>query len=187
MRILVAYASRHGATAGIAQRIADRLSESGLDAESLEVKEVRDIAGYDAFVIGSAAYMFHWLKEATSFVRRHISVIADRPVWLFSSGPVGKDLVDKEGNDVLETSRPKEYAEFEPTLHPRDMHVFFGALDPDAPPKGMAERLFRMMPASKGALPVGDFRDWEAINTWADGIGAALKTPSPANQPVQET
>lgn len=187
MRVLVAYASRHGATEGIARRIATRLTDSGLEAESVDVKEARDVEGYDAFVIGSAAYTFHWLKEATAFVRHHRSVMAKRPVWLFSSGPVGTDMFDKDGNDVLETSRPKEFAEFGPALQPRDMHVFFGAWDPEASPKGMAERLFRMMPVSKEVLPAGDFRDWDAIDAWANEIAAALTTSSPPGRATPET
>jgi len=63
MHILVAYASRHGATQGIAERIAETLRSAGLDAEALPVASVKSVAGYDAFVIGSAAYMFRWLKE----------------------------------------------------------------------------------------------------------------------------
>ena len=177
MRVLVAYASRHGATAGIAERLADRMRERGMDAVALEVNAVRNVEEYDAFVIGSAAYMFHWLKEATSFVKRNRSVIANHPVWLFSSGPLGAELVDKEGNDVLEESRPKEFAELVPLVQPRDARVFFGAWDPDVPAKGMAERLFRKMPGSREVLPVGDFRDWDVINAWADEIAAALETP----------
>lgn len=174
MRILVAYASRHGSTAGIADRIAARLKEKGLEVDTLDVEEVTDILHYDAFVIGSAAYMYHWMKEATSFVKRHISLLTKRPLWLFSSGPLGTDMVDDEGNDILEASRPKEFEEMEKTLDPMDTKVFFGAWDPDAPPKSMAERLMKMLPVSRDALPVGDFRDWEEIDSWADQIAAEL-------------
>lgn len=174
MKVLVAYASRHGATAGIAERIAARMREKGVEARALEVGGVDDVAGYDAYVVGSAAYMFRWLKEATSFVEKHRDLLASRPTWLFSSGPLGTDLVDDEGNDVLESSRPREFDELHDLLSPRDEHVFFGAWDPDAPPKGMAERMFRLMPVSREVLPVGDFRDWEAIDSWADEIVAAL-------------
>lgn len=175
MEVLVAYASRHGATAGIAERIGSRIAEHGLGAECCEVDEVRDVGRYDAYVIGSAAYMFHWLKEATSFAKKNREILGARPVWLFSSGPVGTDLVDEEGNDVLESSRPKEFDELHEMLRPEDEHVFFGAWDPDAPPKGMAERMFRMMPVSKEVLPAGDFRDWDAIDAWADEIVTALR------------
>jgi menaquinone-dependent protoporphyrinogen oxidase len=107
MKVLVTYASRHGATAGIAERIAAGLRSAGLPTDLSPVTDVDDVTAYDAFVIGGAAYMFHWLKDATAFVKRHRARLADRPVWLFSSGPLGTDLVDKEGRDVLETGRQR--------------------------------------------------------------------------------
>ncbi len=112
MEILVAYATRHGATRGIAERIAQRLTAAGLTAEARPAAEVRDAARYDAFVVGGAAYMFHWLGDATTFVKRNATLLAERPTWLFSSGPIGTDTVDKDGRDVLETTVPKEFAGF---------------------------------------------------------------------------
>jgi menaquinone-dependent protoporphyrinogen oxidase len=138
---------------------------------------------YDAFVIGSAAYNHHWLKEATGFVRRHRALLASRPVWLFSSGPVGTETVDAKGRDALEVAEPQEFAEFAGAIHPRDQRVFFGAYDPDAEPIGLLERLgarFTQMPAIREALPAGDFRDWPAIEAWADGIGRQLQEVGPA-------
>ena len=106
MSVLIAYATRHGATRGIAERIAERLRVAGLDAEARPVAGVRDAKRYDAFVVGGAAYMFHWLGAATSFVERNRQLLAERPTWLFSSGPIGTDLVDKDGRDVFETMIP---------------------------------------------------------------------------------
>jgi menaquinone-dependent protoporphyrinogen oxidase len=174
MNVLVAYATRHGATRGIAERIAERLRTDGLDAEARPAADVRDAARYDAFVVGGAAYMFHWLGDATTFVRRNRALLADRPTWLFSSGPVGTDAVDRQGRDVLEVSVPKEFAELRDLVHPRDQKVFFGALDADARPIGFAERFMSLMPAAKAALPTGDFRDWPAIDAWADSIAREL-------------
>jgi menaquinone-dependent protoporphyrinogen oxidase len=174
MSILVAYASRHGATQGIAERIATRLRADGFDVEVRPAAEVRDAARYDAFVVGAAAYMFHWLKDATEFVKRDRSVLAERPTWLFSSGPLGTDTVDKEGRDVFEVTVPKEFAELRAAIHPRGEKVFFGAMDPSARPIGMAERLMSLVPAGKDALPKGDFRDWPAIDAWADEIAREL-------------
>jgi menaquinone-dependent protoporphyrinogen oxidase len=174
MNVLVAYASRHGSTQGIAERLAEKITAGGHTAAALPASEVRGTAGYDAFVVGSAAYMFHWLKDATKFVNKNRDTLATHPVWLFSSGPVGTDLVDKEGRDVMETSRPKEFDEFENLIHPKGEQIFFGAWDPDAPAVGMAERFMRLMPASKSSIPAGDFRDWDAIDAWAGEIAAEL-------------
>lgn len=175
MKVLVAYASRHGATAGIAERIGARLSERGFEPTTVEVDKVDDVDSYDAFVVGSAAYMFRWLKEASRFAKRNHQALSDRPTWLFSSGPLGTDLVDEKGRDVYETSRPKEFDELESILNPRGEKIFFGAWDPDAPAVGLAEKTFKKMAASRDALPVGDFRDWDDIDAWADEIADELQ------------
>jgi menaquinone-dependent protoporphyrinogen oxidase len=176
MAVLVAYASRHGSTAGIAEHLAAELREAGLAVEVRPVGEVDDPEAYDAFVIGSAAYMFHWLREVTAFVRRHRAVLAERPVWLFSSGPLGTDRVDDEGNDVREATTPREFEELRALLHPRGTEVFFGAWDPDAPAVGLGERFLRLMPASRDAMPAGDFRDWPTIDAWAGEIASELRS-----------
>lgn len=176
MNVLVAYASRHGSTAGIAERIATGLRDADLNAETHPVSEVSDVGSYDAFVVGAAAYMFHWLKDATRFVTRHRDSLAGRPVWLFSSGPLGTELVDDEGRDVLEVTRPKEFDELHDLVHPRGEKVFFGAWDPDAPPAGLTEWLARRLPAHD-ATASGDFRDWPAIDAWTAEIARELRTP----------
>ncbi len=179
MNVLVAYASRHGATQGIAERIAQTLEGGGLDVTLRSVKDADWVDHYDAFVIGSAAYLGGWLDPATGFVRRHRDALAAHPTWFFSSGPVGPDAVDAKGRDQLEAATPKEFAEFARTIGPRDERVFFGAYDPDAPPSGLAEglmhRFMRVMPEARKALPAGDYRDWPAIEAWAEGIARELQ------------
>jgi menaquinone-dependent protoporphyrinogen oxidase len=179
MKILVAYASRHGSTAGIAERIAKTLEGAGLDVTLRPVTNVGPLDEYGAFVIGSAAYMGGWLGEAATFVRRHHEVLARQPVWTFSSGPTGSDTVDAKGRDALKMAEPKEFAEFARTIQPRDQKVFFGVYDPDAAPVGTAEglmqRFLRFAPAARNAIPAGDFRDWPAIESWASRIARELQ------------
>lgn len=176
MHVLVAHASRHGSTAGIAERIGETLRARGLTAEVRPVTEVDDLGPYDAVVLGAAAYMSHWLKDATTFARRHQAELAGRPLWLFSSGPLGTDFVDEEGRDVVGVSRPTEFPELTERLHPRGERVFFGAWDSGAPPIGLGERLVRHLPAARDALPSGDFRDWAAIEAWAEDIALDLQS-----------
>lgn len=174
MKIVVACASRHGATAGIAERIADTLPANRHEARAVPVDQVEDLAGFDAAVIGASAYMFHWLKQALRFVEQHRQQPQEMPVWLFSSGPVGTDTVDKAGQDVLQATRPKEFDELIATVRARGDRVFFGAYDPDADPIGFGERITRAIPAARNAMPAGDFRDWAAIDAWAEEIAAEL-------------
>jgi menaquinone-dependent protoporphyrinogen oxidase len=170
--ILVAYASKHGATQEIAERIAERLAAAGQQAEARPVQAAGALGGYDAFVVGSAAYSMHWLKEATEFVRRNRAVLADQPVWLFSSGPLGTKATDAKGQDLRTAAEPREIAEFQAAIHPRAHRVFFGALDPGT--LGFAERSLRRLPAARAVLPEGDFRDWAEIDAWAGSIAHDL-------------
>ncbi|HEX8035836.1 MAG TPA: flavodoxin domain-containing protein [Ktedonobacterales bacterium] len=172
MSIIVAYATKHGATQGIAERIAERLAALGQQAHARPAQSVHDLTGYDAFVIGSAAYMGSWLKEATEFVRRNQAILATRPVWLFSSSPLGTATTDAQGRDLRVVSEPKEFAEFKETIKPRGIQVFYGVLDPHK--LGFAERVIRSMPAGRTLLPEGDFRDWQTIDAWAESIAHDL-------------
>jgi len=170
MNVIVVYASRYGSTKGIAEFIAEKLREHGVQAEARSVDADPDPGEYNAAVIGSAVYMEHWMQEAADFVRRNRTVLAGRPVWLFSSGPLepGTSPDDPE----LE---PKEISEFREVIHPRDHRVFFGALDPGR--LGFAHRTLRRLPAGRALLPEGDFRNWDDIEAWAGGIARVLKTP----------
>ena len=94
MTVLVGYASKHGSTQGIAERISEKLRQMGKEAEARSVDAIKDPGSYEAFVIGSAIYYGSWMKEATDWVHRNQSVLANRPVWLFSSGPLGTEVKD---------------------------------------------------------------------------------------------
>ena len=172
MSILVTYATKYGATQGIAERIAATLKTEGLTVELLPVTAVNDLSRYEGFVIGSAAYMGSWLKEAGEFVRRNRRMLATAPVWLFSSGPLGTETKDQHGRDVLVASEPKEFAEFSATIEPKDKRVFFGALD-GKKLRGV-HRLFSLVPAADRVLIEGDYRDWKLIEAWATSIAHEL-------------
>jgi len=184
MNVLVAYATRHGATAGIAQRVAQTLERHGLDVTIRPVTEAGSMDQFDAFVIGGANYFFHWHKDATAFVRRHRFVLASHPVWLFASGPLGIDRLDANGRDVIESTKPPEFAEFSIDIHPRDERVFFGAFDPRDMSKDLMEAFSRRLPALRKALAGGDFRDWPEIEAWADGIARELSAEGSVREPA---
>lgn len=179
MRVLIAYATRYGSTQGIAERISATLRRQGVEAT---VKTVEDAGGdpadYDAFVIGSAAYYCHWMKPATRFVRRYCALLAERPVWLFSSGPLGTKTTDEQGRDVCAVTVPKEIAEFEGSIHPRGHRVFFGALHRDQ--LGFLHRLLLKLPANRenAIFPLGDFRNWDDIEGWSRTIAHELSGTS---------
>ncbi len=161
MTVLVTYASKHGSTQGIAERIVEKLRQLGKEAEARSVDEVSDPGSYEAFVIGSAVYYGSWLKEAAEWVHRNQAVLAQHPVWLFSVGPLGTEVKDAE-------QQPKEMAEFREVIGLREQRIFFGTLDHSR--LSFAER----MVVKAVRAPEGDFRDWQAIEAWAASIARDL-------------
>jgi menaquinone-dependent protoporphyrinogen oxidase len=183
-RILVVAATRHGGTSGIADRIAEVLEREGHEVLVADAARRPDPDGFDATVVGSGVYMGSWLKEGLEFLERHQETLAAKPVWLFSSGPLPGSTRATESTDPLEVAfGPSEgpgsgghrrIAELSSAVGARDHRVFLGAYDPSDPPKSLPERVVRLMPSSWKVLPPGDFRDWDAVEAWADGIAASL-------------
>lgn len=165
-RALVAYASRNGATAGVAERIAGLLGAAGARVELRHVDDVeRDVGDYDAVVLGSPVYDGAWPPEASAFVDRNRDALADRPVWLFSVGSFSDrhrligGLIRREPRgigDVLGSVRPRDYRVFAGVVA-RDQWPLYGRL---------------LLRALGGRI--GDNRDWEQIEAWARAIGRAL-------------
>ncbi|MGZ3675840.1 MAG: flavodoxin domain-containing protein [Ktedonobacterales bacterium] len=188
--VLIAYASKYGATRGIAERIGQKLGHMGMSVEVKPIGAVGDISyydyDYDGFIIGSAVYSGSWLPEAAEFVRIYQDTLSMRPVWLFSSGPLGAKVATSAAqqtapdeamgeikifgsNQTIHWPLPTEIVEFRSSLKPRGDAMFFGALEDKKLP--IAER--RAIKALGGME--GDFRDWNAIEAWATEIGHELR------------
>lgn len=165
IRILVTAASRHGATAEIAGVIAEHLTAAGHDVDLREPDSVHDLDNIDAVVLGSAVYPGHWLKPARELVTRLGPELTSRPVWMFSSGPVGDPLKPSED--------PVDAAAAVAATGAREHRVFAGHVNKEQ--LGFAERaMVRAFHAT-----VGDFRDWEEIVDWARDIDGELRTTHP--------
>ena len=157
--VLVAYASKNGATAEIAVAIAEELRTAGLEVDCAQAGEVSGLSDYDAVVLGSAVYMKRWLKPARRLLRR--GGLAERPLWLFSSGPCGTDPDPS-------WAEPKRVADMADRLGARDHTIFGGRLPVD--PDGFVERA--MLNGTPEELR--DLRDWDEIRGWVAGIAAEL-------------
>lgn len=164
-KVLVAYATKYGATAEIAEKIGEVLAQAGIPTDVLPVKQVKDLDSYGPVVLGSAVYIFHWRKEASRFLRANAKKLAERPLWIFSSGPTGK-------GDPVELANgwrfPKGLQPVLDNVKPREVVVFHGAIDPGKM-KGMEKWMIQKVGAA-----LEDSRDWEAIASWAEAIAEVL-------------
>ena len=164
MRVLVTAATKYGATGEIAQAIGQVLNERGVDTTVLPPDQVEAVDDYEAVVLGSGVYAGHWLKPAKEFVDRNRNALAARPVWLFSSGPIGDPPKPEED--------PVDVAELMQTTKAREHRLFAGKLERQQlsfPEKAMMVA-FRVKD--------GDFRDWEEIKGWAAEIAEAQQPGS---------
>jgi menaquinone-dependent protoporphyrinogen oxidase len=162
MKLLVTYASKYGSTAEIAEVIGKELRKREYEVEVKAVDEVDSLARYDGFVIGSALYAGGWLKAAAEFLRSNQEVLANYPVWLFSSGPTGEG----DPNEIMggEWTFPEDLATVREAIKPKDVILFHGKIDLDKLSFG-EKMIIKSVKAT-----VGDYRDWLVIRTWASLI-----------------
>jgi menaquinone-dependent protoporphyrinogen oxidase len=170
MKVLITAASRHGATLEIACAIASTLEAKDIHAPVLRIDEVGPLDGYDAVVLGSAIYMGRWLDAAKDFIDIHLDQIGARPLWLFSSGPLG---------DLAKAAvEPEDVAALMARTHARGHHLFSGRLTKRE--LGFGEKVI----ASAVRAPEGDFRSWPEIDGWATDIARSLEAEAAVPVPA---
>ncbi|MFN8163185.1 MAG: flavodoxin domain-containing protein [Solirubrobacterales bacterium] len=175
MKVLVSAASKYGATGEIAAAIGEELRARGIEAVVVAPEGVDDVREYDGVVLGSAVYAGRWLGPARDLAGRSSEALRSRPVWLFSSGPVGdpsRKLVRKMGADPVDLPKVRE------KTAARDHHMFSGKIDRKNLPlfQRTATVLFRMD---------GDFRDWSEVREWASRIADDLQAAPAPTEPAR--
>lgn len=162
-RILVSAGSKHGSTAEIAEHLGKTLADRGLDVIVAKPEDVHSLNGFNVVVLGSAVYAGHWLSDAKDLADRLAERQESDPspeVWIFSSGPIGDPPKPEEDPVDVESIMESTGA--------RDHRVFAGKIDKSQ--LGFGERA--IMAAVQA--PEGDFRDWDAIEAWANEIADVL-------------
>jgi menaquinone-dependent protoporphyrinogen oxidase len=160
--VLVAYAGRHGGTRQIAEVIGAELGEAGLTVEVRDAADVAGVEDYAAVVVGSALYYHRWRPEAVRLLESNARALAERPVWLFHSGPCGP------GAATHQVSLPANVALLAARIDAERTATFGGRLDP-ATVRGLIPKLLA------SGRRAGDFRDWDRIKAWARDVGRRVR------------
>jgi menaquinone-dependent protoporphyrinogen oxidase len=162
-KILVAYATRTGSTAEVAEAIAKRLCATGLSAEVRPVSDLADLSGYSGAVLGSAIRYAAWLPEMIDFLTAHRDKLAAMPVVFFTM-----HMLALGADPTATAERAKYTAKAKELVAPMDEVFFAGKIDPAR--LSFVDRILVRLVKS----PTGDKRDWPAIRAWADTLAARL-------------
>jgi menaquinone-dependent protoporphyrinogen oxidase len=170
MRILVSVASRHGSTAEIADKIGEVLAAAGIDVDVRAPDQILSVAHYDGVILGSGVYAGRWLGPAKQLAERETADLRSRPVWLFSSGPVGDPA--KPAAEPVDVDLVRKWT------GAIEHRIFPGKLDRQE--LGFGERAIVL--AVHAAE--GDFRPWEDVTAWAEAIARTLQASRVEAAPV---
>ena len=155
-QILVTYATRAGSTAEVAACVAEELRTAGAQVETLSLKDIQDIHPYDAVIIGSAIRMGRWLPEAVEFVKTHRERLSQIPTAYFLVSGFLREDTPEMRKTVLAYLNPVRTL-----LEPTCIGLFAGKMD-----YHKLRWLDRTIAKGVGSAE-GDWRDSEAIRTWA--------------------
>lgn len=152
MKVLVCAASKYGATSEIARAVADVLAERGCEVTVMPPEEAGPVEEFDAVVLGSAVYLGQWMKPARELVERSAAALAARPVWLFSSGPIGEPAKPADNpvdiTKIIQATKAREHRIFTGKLARKQLSI---------PDRAVASAI---------RAAEGDFLDWAEIRAW---------------------
>jgi menaquinone-dependent protoporphyrinogen oxidase len=158
-KVLVAYGTRAGSTAGVAERVAEVLNRNGLAAQAEEVKKVKDTASYDAVVLGSSIRAGKLKPEVLKFLDKNKADLSAKPFAAFILCLAMKSA-DEKGRATAAT-----YIEpVRERIKPLSEGLFAGTYDPSKW-SFVERRIMKMIKA-----PPGDFRKWDDIEAWAASL-----------------
>lgn len=167
-RILVAFASQAGSTAGVAEAIGKSLADGGAQVDVRHVASITDLSSYRAAVIGSAIHSGQWLPEAVAFVDRNRAALRRMPTAIFQVC-----MMMTSDNEQYRTMIPGWLDPIAAELNPVARGSFAGQIDLARYPK-LSDKLGMRIFLAFIKKQAGDYRDWNAIRSWAENLRPML-------------
>ncbi|KAA3659105.1 MAG: flavodoxin [Chloroflexi bacterium] len=169
-KILIAFASQYGSTGEVAEVVAEVLSQYGYAVDTKWIKDVTAVDHYDAVIVGSAIQYDKWMPEAVDFVKTHQKAFSKIPVaYFFTCLTLAKRNVKTEQQALAYADK---LIALTTQVKPISIGRFAGVLD--ASKMSFLTRLMLKTITTVVGVREGDYRDWDAIRSWAKSIDAKL-------------
>lgn len=162
--ILVAYASKCGSTAGVADAIGKTLQKQGASVDVRLTKNVTDVSPYQAVIIGSAIRMGSWLSDAKKLVQTQQQVLKGIPIAYFSVCMALEEDTPENQQKALAYMDP-----IREIVEPTAVAAFAGAMVYDK-----LSFIDRLIITKMIKVAEADHRDWDAIQAWAEDFYSAM-------------
>ncbi len=188
-KVLVAYSTNSGSTTEVAEAVAAELTDAGHTVETLPMKDVTSVDGFDTVVLG-APMILGWHNPARQFVRKHRSALAARKTAYFACAmrltrasretlpPVALTLDENLVADEVKPGSLNIKERFTTIGYYLKSMLPAGA---DAKPVSVAffngkMEMFRLKWWQAAFVMIvvqatpGDYRDWDAIRAWGKSL-----------------
>lgn len=165
-RVLVTYATVTDSTSGVARVIGQRLRDAGADVDVTPAQQIADLSPYSAAVVGSGVRWGKPYPAAITFLKEQQQALSRMPTAYFIV--CGAMQEDTEENRHQAQSYMDALRASVPHVQPVATELFGGRLDYQQP--FLLLRL--MMKLLK--KQAGDYRNWDAIHTWAEELANVL-------------
>lgn len=175
-KVLIAYASQYGSTGGVASAMAQTFCKAGAAVDVKLVTNITDLSGYQAIIVGSPVQNDAWRPEAVSFVKANREALSTLPVAYFlTCMTLGLD--PQPGGRERMAGVLKHVQEQIPEVTPVDTGLFAGTI-PLGHFSSIIRGVYQVVRQEEGDFPGIDFRDWGAIQAWAESVYPALMASS---------
>jgi menaquinone-dependent protoporphyrinogen oxidase len=161
-RILVAYATRYGSTAEVAEAIGEELRKAGITVDVQPVGEVQDLSPYRRPSSGADLHG-EMAPGIAGLHREKPAVSAHHPGRLLCRGAHGRR---RRARYLRKAEASMDQVRM--LVNPVEIGIFPGKLESSR--LSFTDRAIVTMIRAK----TGDFRDWEAIRSWVEAVRSKI-------------
>ena len=172
-KVLIAYSTWAGATHEIAEKISKVFQSNSFDIDVAAANECKNIDNYDVILLGTSIHAGQTGKSFRYFIKQNIDILINKPTAIFIV--CANMMFDSEENkDETLAWLEKVLGKYE-IFNPISIGLFGGATLTNGEDFNKLNILIRKMITAMNKNMTtkhgkSDFRNWELINTWAEGV-----------------